>query len=73
MSLSLLEQALQLPEAERRALAEALYGSLSADPLLTDQQLADLKARLERLDREDGDIGFSWNQVKSETQRRFRP
>ena len=63
----LLDQALKLPIAERRRLADDIYDSLDDSPdgfYLTPEQEAELERRLEnhRLHPEDG---IPWEQVKA--------
>ena len=62
----LLEQALKLPVAERRKLADDIYDSTLPEPIefsLTDEQKAEIDRRLEDL-RKHPEKAIPWEEVR---------
>jgi putative addiction module component (TIGR02574 family) len=64
---ALLAAALKLPEAERAALAEALFESLDAEEadLIDDEAYAEYRRRLEEC-REDPSASVPWSELRDE-------
>jgi putative addiction module component (TIGR02574 family) len=63
---TLLEQALRLPVAERRKLADEIYDSIEAEDQhlhLTDEQKAELERRMEDYEKDPGG-NLSWEEVR---------
>jgi putative addiction module component (TIGR02574 family) len=63
---TLLKQALRLPVAERRKLADEIYDSIEAEDQhlhLTDEQKAELDRRMEDF-RKDPDSSIPWETVR---------
>ena len=64
----ILEEALKLPVAERRKLADDLYESIESSPeafSLTPEQEAELARRIEDYEKNPGG-NFSWEEVEAE-------
>ena len=64
----LFEEALKLPRAERRKLADDIYDSLDASPeevILTTEQRAELARRIEDYKRNPGN-NYTWEEIEAE-------